>query len=652
MGLRPSDVFLQASKVLGSAAQAAGGIGADLYEADRVTQVNRGLAEYERAMQGYFSDFSRRSFDVTTILETRETGTLSATVPMRLGEMTQADVDADYTKFVESQIENMTKNVRNPDAKKELMQHLQMGAIRNRGKALGEWSVAADHEALANFNKLAAVVMESDLPPDEKVQRITSRVDEMVRTGRMWKDEGEAIILKTQDTARYSHAYNGAMAAMKESEDPAAAEAWLNENTPYYDGNPDARAKVLNAVRREYDYLLNVEERQRRRVDDEADEAMQSFFAKNYTDPIALQEHLSTPENKYSDRMISETFTKWQGLISRLMAAEDKPGPDGNEARAAWIATRPYATPGEKEDALREALQDDPVLLAKWLAKDLNKLADPMMREGVEALENLYAPRIAKAGTKTPEWTALTKEQDARIKLWFEEIEALDRKGDKDQTRALLEDLRSEILDEYIADAFTTRHLKPDTPLTVNPFEDLLRVMSLGGRGQWRALNAENLLKLEGGTVEWFERNFGGQASGVEPMPDGRTMLFINDHLMTLRYDEATKSAVAQTWDQGRWVDVPVPESRLSGVPVADLTDEQLADELKSDAARDRGVDLDAVAALRAEDARREAADRAAKIEEATAAGRAVRKKVEEERAKEEDEVKRRWWQRVRRRGE
>jgi len=257
-------------RLAGAAAQFGSQIAGMVGEAERVTQVNEGLAYYERAFQDYQQTLATRSFEVPTDSpDVEEIGGApaadwSATVQRPLGQLTQADLDTDFAKFVKSQAEYVEKNFRNKAARRELLQHLQMGAIANRGKAIQSWQVASDHEALASFNNLYGVVMASDDSPEDKVGKISVRVDEMVRSGRMWKDTGEQIKAKATDTARYSYAYNGSMAVLKETGDQDQAEAWLNKNTPFYEGNPDARAKVFSAVQEQH-ALMKAKELERRR---------------------------------------------------------------------------------------------------------------------------------------------------------------------------------------------------------------------------------------------------------------------------------------------------------------------------------------------------------------------------------------------------
>ncbi len=597
MDLRPSDVWLQASKVLGEGSRAAGRISGALYEADRVTQVNRGLAQYERAMQGYFEDYSRRSFVVESIDELG----LATTTPRRLGELTQADVDVDYAKFVESEIENMQKTVRNPAARKELLQHLQMGGIANRGKALQAWQVAADHEALANFNNLYAVVMASDTPPDEKVRRISGRVDEMVATGRMWKNVGEEIKLKAQDSARYSFAYNGAMAITKETNDPAAGGAWLKENTPFYEGNPDARAKVLQAVRKEHRYLQNVEDEKVRRADDEADEDMQGYFATHHDDPLAVEAYLENPENDFSDRMISETYRSWRGWIDSALGgkAPDKDRVAAQKSLGWAIVENPYMTAREKRVQLREDISD-PELRAKFTGMDLDKWADPRIREIPSIIEELWKPKfdaIEKERLKNPDdpaakqrWTQAILARDALIDRVYGQIDAIDlEKSSSQEIDADLDEIMRIVVRDHIAGEFTTR-VTTQYARRPNEFKDLIQNIQ-GRAGAYAILSGDEILALEGGTSDYL-----AEAFDTTPELYGRTkennrpIFLVDGRPMTLRYDEASKQIVVQISDGGKWVDIDVPQPAFPGTPTKELTDAEIEEALSKKTVRSAGA--------------------------------------------------------------
>ena len=260
--IRPSDVMFKAADVLRGASRAAGGISRDLYEADRVSQVNRQLAYLEQIYQDYNENLPQQMFDARgeeMLGHPLDTGVLSV-VKKSFGQASLSDIEADEDKFFQSQLEYITKNTTNKAARQEMIQHLTMKNIQNKGIIANKWNVAADREAMASLNTLYSTVLSSNEPWEEKVRRISDRVDQMVSVGRLWKDEGENIKAKATAAAQYSFAHNGAMTMMKETGDPEAGETWLKQNTPFYDGNPDAREKVLDDVRQEFDYFAKTED--------------------------------------------------------------------------------------------------------------------------------------------------------------------------------------------------------------------------------------------------------------------------------------------------------------------------------------------------------------------------------------------------------
>lgn len=259
--LRRSDVVLASADVLQKGAQAAGEIYDSMYEAERVSQVNRQLAYIEQSYQRYNEGVDQQEYTHYEDAQPHPSNPSgSAAVKLPFGQASLADIEAAENEFFQDQLKYITENTTNKAAREEMIQHLQMKQIQNQAIIARQWNVAADHEAMASLNTLYDTVLASNDPWEAKVHRITSRVNEMVAVGRLWKDEGEVIIARATAAAQYSFAQNGAMTMMKETGDPAAGEAWLAENTPFYDANPDARAQVLADVRREFDYFAKTED--------------------------------------------------------------------------------------------------------------------------------------------------------------------------------------------------------------------------------------------------------------------------------------------------------------------------------------------------------------------------------------------------------
>ncbi len=180
--IRPSDVKFSAAQALSKAAKASGEIFGMMYEADRVSQVNRQLAYIEQSYQDYNEGVDQQMFDSRgdEAITGPSGGTTPSTVKKAFGQATLADIEADEDKFFQKQLEYITKNTTNKKARQEMIQHLTMKNIQNKAIIARQWKVAADHEAMASLNTLYSTVVASNDPWETKVAKITTRVREMV----------------------------------------------------------------------------------------------------------------------------------------------------------------------------------------------------------------------------------------------------------------------------------------------------------------------------------------------------------------------------------------------------------------------------------------------------------------------------------------
>lgn len=271
--LRPSDVMFQVAETLREASKVAGYISRDLYQAQTVEQVNKGLAFSAQSEDAYDKDLLNRKFDVpVTPGETPYPGMDIATVSKRFGELSEADLITDHNKYVQAQMDWIKENLTNKDARLQLTQRAQMQAISHLAATRVAWNEAAQHEANASLTAYTDIVMAQDIPWDKKTAIIGERVQEMVRVGRMWREQGMAYMQKITDAAQVSWVTTGALAAMKTG-GVEAGEKWIAENTPFWEGNPDARAKVLADVRAEWD-------KQGKQRDEELDRYLSDLFVR------------------------------------------------------------------------------------------------------------------------------------------------------------------------------------------------------------------------------------------------------------------------------------------------------------------------------------------------------------------------------------
>ncbi len=329
--IRPSDITRRKAQMYGnlaglvrSAGGLVGGIVGQVYEADRVSQVNRQLAYLEQSYQEYNQGLDQQMFDargeeLSSMGHPMSTGSV---VKKPFGQATLADIEADEDKFFQKQLEYITKNTTNKKARQEMIQHLQMKNIQNKGIVAGKWHVAADDEARAGLIVHNNTVLASNDPWEVKVNKIATRVREMVHVGRLRKSEGENIIAKVTAAVQYSFAHNGAMTMMKQTGDPAAGEAWLKENTPFYDSNPDAREQILGDVRREFDYFAKTE-------DEKVNDDFADLYARADTIEKAEMGLSTVRDMKVYDGELKYTWTqRFKSHLQYLKNLEKMPDPD------------------------------------------------------------------------------------------------------------------------------------------------------------------------------------------------------------------------------------------------------------------------------------------------------------------------------------
>lgn len=269
--LRRSDVMFAAAEAFGKVGKFFRNVHDTEYAAETVTQVNRSLTDNEESYQGYNGFLPKKFFTTYSDGGGDLTGgsprglPLGSGIKVGFGQATLPDVMRDGREFFEERMKHLNETVTNPDALIEMRQHLTVKHLQNQDVVRRMWEAAAKHEAMAALDSLYEWVMSSNLPWSVKIDRIQSRVDAYVSAQLLWPDEAKRIVSQATTAAQYSFAQNGAMDAMREARDPEAGEKWLIENTPFYDSNPDARAGVLTNVRREFTYIMKVDDQKQDR---------------------------------------------------------------------------------------------------------------------------------------------------------------------------------------------------------------------------------------------------------------------------------------------------------------------------------------------------------------------------------------------------
>jgi len=159
---------------------------------------------------------------------------------------------------------------------------------------------------------LEETVLAKDIPWDKKVAEIEGPMRDYVANAIWYKDYGEARLQKFTDLAQTSWATTGALAAMKAG-GVEAGEKWIAENTPFWEGNPDARAKVLQAVRTEWD-------KQGKLRDEELDRVFSDLFKRaNSIEKIDVLDDQLT-NTQFHDGTQKITWDTWlRGKRERLL---------------------------------------------------------------------------------------------------------------------------------------------------------------------------------------------------------------------------------------------------------------------------------------------------------------------------------------------
>ena len=362
----------QRAQTFGNLAQVTrsiGGIAGLVNDAVKVSQVNEQLAYLEQSYQDYNESLQKKMFDTYGEFDITgpSGGQAPSVVKKSFGQAGIADIERDEEKFFHDQLDYITKNTTNRDARREMIQHLQMKHIQNKGVVASQWETAADHEAKASLNTLISTVLVSNDPWETKVSKITNRVNQMRAAGRLWPEEAEAIITKATNAAQYSFAYNGAMAMMKETGDPAAAEAWLEKNTPFFDGSPEKRTEISDEVWRSWGIL----EQRKAKI---------------------LKQAIEDTELIFMDRLQKGDIPTWEQIRDSILPRDRKEHYQGIINRIAETAKETEAKRLEAERKLREARQKSDAYLKAyseiidWPMNQEEKIEDRIL--GDELLSN------------------------------------------------------------------------------------------------------------------------------------------------------------------------------------------------------------------------------------------------------------------------
>lgn len=231
-----------------------------LDEADRVSQYSSGLAAMDRAFLQYNRGLKdkrwarpRQSDDVPGSVDASGLeGSNGASAELTIGQIDEEYLAADHQTMVQAQRDFIRRNFSHRKAQEQLLQVLEQRAAQNYDSAAKLWSTHRMQQMVfssdANINYYA---QKKGLTPDQRMLRINAQLQADVNNGLRLADDAAMYRAKLQDQIQSAWAVGTAVEQAKAAKwDTAASDAWLDENTPFWDGDPVKRMAAKNDVRK------------------------------------------------------------------------------------------------------------------------------------------------------------------------------------------------------------------------------------------------------------------------------------------------------------------------------------------------------------------------------------------------------------------
>jgi len=268
--LRPSDVMKaqleNRNKIFDIATNLIGFVLGKVSEAERVNQVNTGLTALMRSEAQWQESEQTRTYDRQPMAQDTSGLISGGARKVDFGHATEAEIKTAHDKFIREQKEFILAGASHPAARRELSFHIDQQAVTSFQRTQQNWRVVRQHTAIADLDELAATVMQGTLPWEQKVAAIKTRVDAVVRTGDLWPEDGAAYVAKIMQQAQDAYAYAESLAVMRKVGTAEAGIAWLDANTPYYDGNPEKREQMAATVQTKFNNLMAIQQAQQRKT--------------------------------------------------------------------------------------------------------------------------------------------------------------------------------------------------------------------------------------------------------------------------------------------------------------------------------------------------------------------------------------------------
>ena len=258
--LRPSDVMEAQLENRNKVFDILGMVIGKVAEAEKVNQVNQGITALMRSEALWQNQEQTQLYDRQPEYGGGSGQDVGEVKKIDFGHATEFEIKAKHDKFLKEQREFILGTATHPGAKRELAFHLDQQAVTSYQRTRQDWREVRQHTAVADLDKLSGAVMQSGLPWDQKVLAIKTRVDATVRAGDLWPEDGQTYVAKITEAAQDADAFAGSLSVMRETGNAEAGIAWLEENTPYWDGAPEKREKAAEIVQTKFDKWMKQEE--------------------------------------------------------------------------------------------------------------------------------------------------------------------------------------------------------------------------------------------------------------------------------------------------------------------------------------------------------------------------------------------------------
>ncbi len=237
----PYNSWLQAFQATNRAISSGARFASGLLEADRLSWYSKGIAARDEA---------RSKYNQTLLDRTWPDLVGGGPDNRRLGEITQEEIDTDHKGMVEAQRTWILQNVRNRRAQEQLLQELEPWAAANYSQVLDMYRSQRMIEMKVTSDRIIkGYQADNSLDMQGKIDAINAQYDRDVAARIRWADDAAIEKVKRKEEIQGTYAMAGALdAAKKAGWKMAAADQWIDENTHFWDNDPQQKLALRNVV--------------------------------------------------------------------------------------------------------------------------------------------------------------------------------------------------------------------------------------------------------------------------------------------------------------------------------------------------------------------------------------------------------------------